>query len=142
MSDGRKGLVETLVSVVGVLEDPYMHQVLQNWILDTSPNVFSHLLSSLDHIAPELHRVQLLFSHGSWSMQHDKLPWVVGGAMLCNTVLTPWVIGLYNSILAPWVMCCTIIVDPMGHGLCNGMPASWVMGCVILYLPMFCVTDT
>ena len=47
-------MVETLVSAVGPLEDPNAHQVLQNWILDTSPSVFGHLFARSDQIPPEL----------------------------------------------------------------------------------------
>ena len=52
--DGRKGLVETLVSLIGPLEDPNPHQVLQNRILNTAPGLLGHLLPSPDRMPPEL----------------------------------------------------------------------------------------
>ena len=54
----------------------------------------------------ERHRVQLLFPHGSWSIQCDKTPWVMGHTTL------------YNGTNAPWVMGCTTVPAP--HG-------SWVV---------------
>ena len=54
MTDSRKGLVETLVSTIFTLKDTNPHQVLQDWVPDTSPSIFSHLLPSPDRIAPEL----------------------------------------------------------------------------------------
>ena len=42
------------VLLIGPLEDPNPHQVLQHQILDTSPGICGHLLSSPDQVPPEL----------------------------------------------------------------------------------------
>ena len=37
----------------------------------------------------EGHRLQLLFPHGSWGMQRDRIPWTMGHAMLYNALYNP-----------------------------------------------------
>ena len=62
------------------------------------------------------HRVQLLFSHGSWVMRHDRSPWVMGHVMPCKDLPThgSWAVQGYAY--------------PMDHELCEGMLVPWVMG--------------
>ena len=54
MANGRQGLVQTLVSLILTLKDPYPHQVLKNQIFNTSLRILGHLLCGSNHIAPEL----------------------------------------------------------------------------------------
>ena len=57
--------------------------LLKNWLVDLKA------LSSLQQIALQSHRVQLLFPHGSWSMRRDKSSWVMVHTSPYNALYDP-----------------------------------------------------
>ena len=87
---GRVHLRESLLCKLAELENHIRSIIVQKW-------------------NGSKHRVQLLFSHGTWGIQCDNSSWYMGHAMLYNGYggnPWPWTIG-YTTVYTlhgPWVL--------------------------------------